>query len=236
MTNLGMVIDEIAKFMNEHLSKVVKEEPVKSKLKDLKHGLTINNIIISDYKYLVEETERLHNEQYTDEEIVETMTRWIHEKDCLNSECPARTQTTVKNYGDDKCAINHISIYLSSDAICRIMCQHPECSTNDIINHYKLAVRHEYGHFIDYVMLNGTSYSEFVKKRKEEHLIEKDVYKRMDEFKEKANKDDKISQQDLIYTCNRMYYEEIPTEKKANEYAKFTPEELERLYTNDGLN
>lgn len=235
MTNLEMVIDEIAKFMYEHLSEVVKEEPVKSKLKELTDGLTVDNLITSDYQFLIDETKRLHDEQYTDEEIDEIVMGWIHEKNCLNPECSARTQITVKN-DDDKCVINHVSIYISSDAICRTMCEHPERSTADIINHYKLIVRHEYGHFIDYVMLNGTSYSEFVKRKEEEALIKKDVYKRMNEFEEKTKKAGNISKQDLLYTCNRMYYEEIPVEKRANEYAKFTPEELERLYTDDGLN
>jgi len=236
MTNLEMVINEITNFMDEHLSKVIKEEPIKSKLKELTHGLTVDNLITSDYRFLIDETERLHDSHYTDEEIDEIVARWIREKNCLNPECSARTQTTIMDCDDDKCVINHVSIYISSDAICRTMCKHPERSIADIINHYKLIVRHEYGHFIDYVMLNGTSYSEFVKRAKEEDSIEKDVYKRMNEFKEKANKDDNISKQDLIYTYDRMYYEEIPAEKRANEYAKFTPEELERLYTNDGLN
>lgn len=236
MTNFGMVINEIANFMDEHLSKMVKEEPVRSKLKELKHGLTATKIIVPDYQFLADETKRLHDEHYTDEEIVEIVKRWIHEKDCLNPECDARTQTTVKNYGDDKCVINHVSIYLSSDSICRTMCKHPECNKNDIIDHYKLTIRHEYGHFIDYVMLNGTSYSEFKKRSEEEAEISKGVYRRIDELREKAGNDENISGRDLAYTCNRMYYEEIPQEKRANEYAKFTPEELERLYTNDGLN
>jgi hypothetical protein len=79
MTNLGMVIDEIAKFMYEHLSEVVKEEPVKSKLKELTDGLTVDNLITSDYQFLIDETKRLHNEQYTDEEI-NTLFRFTDEE------------------------------------------------------------------------------------------------------------------------------------------------------------
>lgn len=244
MTNFDMVMTSIADFMDECLEKLTKEEPLKSKLKELKYGLTCNRFLISDYAFFTNEMERMRNEraeleiadEEIDKDINEELVRCIRERDCLNRECSARTHATIKRYDEDVCVVNNISIYISSDDICRTMCDHPECSVGDIIDHYKLIVRHEFGHFIDYVMLNGTSYSEFKKRLEEETEISKGVYRRIDELREKADNDENISGRDLAYTCNRMYYEEIPAEKRANEYAKFTPEELERLYTDDDLN
>ena len=57
MTNFDMVMTSIADFMDECLEKITKEEPLKSKLKELKYGLTCNRFLIPDYAFFINEME-----------------------------------------------------------------------------------------------------------------------------------------------------------------------------------
>ena len=154
----------------------------------------------------------------------------------VSSRVPACTITMNKRYKRPEYeypvyGFNAIAIYVSQEQIMRFMLRNPG-KIDAILQYYKLTIRHEIGHVIDAFHMFGKEWDLVSSQVKEENENYDAVQKKMNELREKGIDDKK----GLRYTENMMYFTENPAEKRANEYAGFTEEELDMLYNECNLN
>lgn len=234
--DLQWYTDTLAEFGRNAIQKAFEEEPLKSIFDKYKFEFSCDFIICHEGQYFAHETERLKKWGYKKKEIDKYFLYEIHHNENLSCTEPAKAIARVgkckrKDNGKEYVFISEVTIYLSTDELARTLLKNLD-RTDDVVNSFKLIIRHEIGHMIDYLHLVGLEVSEYWKLVGEDRKVEKEIRDKMKEYSQREG----VSGKDKLYVQNMMYYTEIPAEKRANEYAKFTPEELELIYNQYNLN
>lgn len=229
------ISDELVEFAGKEVNRILDSDPVKSHREKFGNiDLKIDMVICHECEFFNFEMDRLKNiKGYTEDDVHETILNDIKNRHYLSAKTPAMANCSYGIINDGILVCDHVVIYVSLDDICRTLLRNPG-KEDVVLRHFTLMVRHELGHMIDYIMKSGMTNDEFDQQEEDETRIDKEVHKKMDDYRNREWKG--VTQEDVKYVCNMMYYNEIPAEKRANDYAGFTNEELEEIYRQCGLN
>lgn len=229
------ISDELVEFAGKEVNRILDSDPVKSHREKFGNiDLKIDMIVCHESEYFNFEMDRLKNiKGFTEDDVHETILDDIENRHYLSTKVPAMANCSYGIINDGILVCNHVVIYVSLDDICRTLFRNPG-KEDVVLRYFTLMVGHELGHMIDYIMKSGMTNDEFDQQEEDETRIDKEVHKKMEEYRNREWKG--VTQEDVKYVCNMMYYNEIPAERRANEYAGFTNEELEEIYHQCGLN
>jgi hypothetical protein len=223
------ISEELYEYAIERLKELLENEPAASVIKKHKLNMTVDILFCYDCNYLKYEIERERNtiRDISDEELKDVIFDTVVNGRMLGSDCNAKTAAVMfsrKNCEYARC--EKITAYFSMDSLYRTCLENINKPKDAIVNYCKLIIRHELGHVTDYILHNDMLVEDAHKLDMDSLEIEKKVLKKMNEYWERED----IPEEDRNRAANMIYYNEIPLEKRANEFAKFTPEELEVLY------
>lgn len=243
MENLVLKMKTELEDMFEDLcGNLLKDNPDLHEICDRYHqSVHVTFQIINDADFMREEYARIKEicEEFDDSSrLQETIVNMVEEYVAIGPRTPMMAicswYSCTLNDDPEKREIIKLNtplvIYASIDCLYRQAFLNPG-RLDDVMRFAKLSLRHEIGHIKDYLRYVGMDVKEWNEREERDEKKKKEVYKKIDEYQHKM-----LPQNDIGYACNMMYYNEIPIEKRANEEAGFTPEELELLYNQCNLN
>ena len=228
------LIDELLTFMKSEMDKLV-ELPITKDIYKI-YPPTIRMAIIQDCDYCNDILNRMKECNMPAEEISDRILKTVSGVR-LSERRPAITDTlsgALKKCDDASkqlFVVRDIKVYVSVDQINFTVLNYYD-KLDDVYEYWKLNIRHEIGHVIDNFHMYGRTFNDVKSQIDKEMKIYEETEKKFEELKKKGFG----SERDLNYTYLKMYFTENPAEKRANEYAGFTEEELERLYCECDLN
>jgi len=231
---------ELMDLFDEECDKLFKDKAIRERCNKYHQQLSINIETIGDASFIRKERDRLR-ELYGDDKkdyFEKAILEMIEDYTVLGPQAPALSIcqwcTAVLDEDPDKKEIivldRNLTIYMSIDEFYRQAFLNLD-RLDDVLAFNKLALRHEMGHIRDYISQVGTPIKQWKKQHEADEKKKKEVLVKLEEFKHRM-----LPLRDIIYASNLMYHNEIPSEKRANEQAGFTPEELELLYNKYNLN
>lgn len=231
---------ELMDLFDEECDKLFKDKAIRERCDKYHQHLSINIETIHDASFIRKERDRLR-ELYKDdkkEDFEKAILEMIEDYTVLSPQEPAMSicqwYSGVLDDDLDKKEIifldKNLTIYMSIDEFYHQAFLNPD-RLDDVLAFNKLVLRHEMGHIKDYISQVGTPIKQWKKQHEADEEKKKEVLAKLEEFKHRM-----LPLRDIGYASNLMYYNEIPAEKRANEQAGFTPEELELLYNQYNLN
>lgn len=231
---------ELMDLFNEECKKLFDDKSITAICEKYHQSIDVSLETIHDASFIHKECERMKKLYKDDkkEDFDRAILDMIREYPVLGPQEPAMAicqwvSVVLKDDPDEKEVIaldRNLIIYMSIDEFYHQAFLNLD-RLDDVLAFNKLVLRHELGHIKDYIMQVGTPVKQWKKRHDADEKKKKEVLVKLEEFKHRM-----LPLRDIGYASNLMYYNEIPAEKRANEQAGFTPEELELLYNQYNLN
>lgn len=231
---------ELMDLFDEECDKLFKDKAIRERCDKYHQYLSINIETIHDASFIRKERDRLRKLYGDDkkDDFEKAILEMIEDYTVLSPQEPAMSvcswYSAIPNDDPDKKEIifldRDLTIYMSIDEFYHQAFLNLD-RLDDVLAFNKLILRHEMGHIRDYISQVGTPTKQWKKQNEADEKKKKEVLVKLEEFKHRM-----LPLKDIGYASNLMYYNEIPAEKRANEQAGFTPEELELLYNQYNLN
>lgn len=225
------MFDKLLEIVDELTDEMFGHDQVFSYLDEDAKGPKVDVIVMDSDGLFHAEWERfqLDNPDASGDEIDKMLLDLMKHGWLFDKEVPAITKATLKKNDSGKVEVGKIYVYISTDEFERAVLYNMS-RPKDVLDYYRLVIRHEFGHVLDIFSNVGEDYDEVMENRRHDEIMREQVME-----KNRRYSSEHCHEKDEHMVCRRVYFSEVPKENRANQLANFTKDDFENYVRRCGL-